>query len=50
MKFINIIIIFINLIKKIMYIIIVPSDNFFTYITVVNRVMTKAMPLKFKIT
>jgi len=47
MKFIKMII---NLIIKIMYIIIVPSDNCFTYITVVNRVMAKAMPLKFKIT
>ena len=33
-----------------MYIIIVPSDNFVTYIIVVNRVMAKAMPLKFKTT
>ena len=33
-----------------MYIIIVPSDKFFRYITIVNRVMAKAMPLKFKTT
>ena len=45
MKFIKMII---NLIIKIMYIIIVPSDKFFRYITIVNCVMAKAMPLKFK--
>ena len=31
-----------------MYIIIVPSDKFFRYITIVNCVMAKAMSLKFK--
>jgi len=49
LKFIKIIIIiFINLIIKLMHIIILLSDKFFRYIIVVNHVMAKAMSLKFE--